>query len=80
MRLASKSESRDKEKITPIEYKLLEGVPIPLQTCPKCGQDFYPFLRGQVQRSKRFLWLGRRRPYCTLICYECKKIVGWESP
>lgn len=65
----------------PIECRLLENAPVPIRYCPKCHDaPFVPFMRGQVQRSKRFLVIGPKRPYCALICEWCKHIVGWESP
>lgn len=68
----------------PIECTLLEGTRCALSECPNCGATpFDPFLRGLVQRSPwtwRTPWLpfGKPRPYCTLICWECKEIVGYE--
>ena len=64
----------------PIEVKLLEYQPYAVGKCPNCKKIFTPFLRGQVQRSERFLRILWRRPYCAIICYKCKKIIGWESP
>ena len=68
----------------PWEYGALVDAPVPLATCPKCGaQPFDPFLRGTVQRSERPWWRpwwGPTRPYCALICWKCKEIVGYESP
>jgi hypothetical protein len=64
----------------PIECKLFEGMPPAIDQCPYCGQEAPEFMRGQVQRSKRFLWVLWRRPYCAVICHSCKQIVGWESP
>ncbi len=68
----------------PIEATLLDGAPVSLASCPRCGDSpFNPFLRGQVQRwpySWRTLWLpvGPARPCCALICWGCKDIVGYE--
>jgi ribosomal protein L34E len=62
----------------PIECDVLEGRPSPIKTCPKCGADFKPFMRGQVQRWPRKWLIGPWRPYCALICSECKEIVGHE--
>jgi hypothetical protein len=60
----------------PIEVALLEGRPSPIVTCPKCGASpFRPFLRGQVQSWLRQIFF---RPYCALICWTCKEIVGYE--
>lgn len=65
----------------PIEFSLLLRKPVKLTNCPRCGEPFEPFLRGQVQRTKRsWFGLGRRRPYCALICWACKEIVGYEDP
>jgi hypothetical protein len=51
----------------------------PIECCPKCkATPFMPFLRGQVQRHPRRWLVGPRRPYCALICWECKEIVGYE--
>ena len=63
----------------PIECALLEGQPVTLERCPKCGaQPFRPFLRGQVQRwpYKYLFWVPQ--PFCALICWTCKEIVGYE--
>lgn len=64
----------------PIEYLQLKDKPQPFQHCPKCHRPFIEFLRGMVQRSKRWLCFGPKRDYCAVICYNCKQIVGWESP
>jgi len=64
----------------PIEYELLRREPYAIEKCPKCGKLSPEFMLGQVQRSKRFLWILWHRPYCAVICHECKKIIGWESP
>jgi hypothetical protein len=61
----------------PIEYTLLKDKPIPLKDCPYCGEPFEPFLRGQVQSALRRFF---KRPYCALICWECKAVVGYEKP
>ena len=45
--------------------------------CPKCGQPFPEFLRGQVQSSWRKLF-GMK--YCAVICHKCKEVIGWEKP
>lgn len=67
-----------------VEYILLHSAPIPVSFCPKClATPFEPFLRGQIQRARRtlFSWPPfKLRPYCTLICRACKKIVGHEMP
>jgi len=64
----------------PIECELLLREPYAIEKCPKCGTLAPEFMRGQVQRSKRFLWVLWRRPYCAVICHGCKEIIGWESP
>ena len=66
----------------PIEVLTLRDRAVPLAACPKCRTaPFDPFLRGQVQRGERPWWRplwGPKRPYCALICWTCKEIVGWE--
>lgn len=63
----------------PIECALLRGQPVPIEKCPKCGAEpFDPFLRGQVQRRKFKWFLWGPWPYCALICWNCKEIVGYE--
>lgn len=65
----------------PVEVALLAAEAVQFGRCPRCDEPFYPFMRGEVQRSARPWWLfGRRRDYCALICRACKDIVGWESP
>jgi hypothetical protein len=64
----------------PIEYKLFMNVPLSDIKCPRCGVSSDGFMRGQVQRSKRFLGFLWRRPYCAIICHICKDIIGYESP
>lgn len=64
----------------PIECKLLEKEPSAFSRCPFCGTPDPMFMRGQVQRSKRFLRFLWKRHYCAVICQECKEIIGWESP
>ena len=69
----------------PIEYLLLKDAPVPLINCPKCDAYFEPFLRGQVQKMFpwRFNWRKLRFesiPYCALICWKCKEIIGYEKP
>jgi endogenous inhibitor of DNA gyrase (YacG/DUF329 family) len=76
-------------KPMPIEFALLLGQPLALSKCPKCGEPLNatpghphePFMRGQVQRTRRALpWIWKTRPYCAVICYRCKEIVDWEEP
>ena len=69
----------------PVEYVLLKDAPVPLGSCPRCHvRPFHPFLRGQVQRSEWWFRWGWppwwSRPYCALICWACKDIVGYEDP
>jgi hypothetical protein len=64
----------------PSEVGLLWDMPSPIDCCPRCHVPFVPFMRGEVQRSQRFLWVLWRRPYCAVICQACKEIVGWEEP
>lgn len=64
----------------PIECTLLEKAPYRFERCPKCNEPFPEFMRGQVQRARRFLWILWKQPYCAVICHKCKRIIGWESP
>jgi hypothetical protein len=64
----------------PMETTLLISKPFGIDYCPKCHSPFTAFLRGQVQRTPRFLGFLWKRDYCALICYACKAIVGWEHP
>jgi hypothetical protein len=66
----------------PIECSILDKQPEPIKTCPKCGcTPFETFMRGMIQRRKRKWWLfGERWPYCAVICWGCKEIVGYEQP
>lgn len=67
--------------MSPLETTQLESQAFPFRRCPKCDHPFYPFLRGQVQRSAMRWWpFGKIRPYYALICCNCKEIVGWEMP
>ena len=68
-----------------IEAMELKDAPRPIDVCPKCDAPFDPFMRGQVQRWpwpwwKLWLPIGKPRPYCALICWHCKEIVGYEKP
>jgi hypothetical protein len=64
-----------------IECKLLRNAPPAFQRCPKCGAaPFTHLMRGQVHRGKRWFLIGPRRDYVTVICQNCKEIVGYESP
>jgi len=64
----------------PSEYMLLKEEPFFKELCPNCGARFPEFMRGMVQRPKRFLGVLWRQDYCAVICHECKNIIGWESP
>lgn len=68
-----------------IEHILLKDQIYPKETCPKCyatgiNRPEYQFLRGMVQRNKYFLGFLWKRKYCAVICFNCKEIIGWESP
>ena len=65
----------------PKEVAQLQNAPVPLKSCPKCRAfPFIPVLRGQIQRPKRKWFFGKPQPYCALICWRCKDIVGYEDP
>jgi hypothetical protein len=65
----------------PVEFTQLKDEPPPFVECPECkAKPFDQMMRGQVQRSRRFLWILWRRTYCCVICRDCKDIVGHESP
>jgi hypothetical protein len=66
----------------PTEFMLLQHETEPFAKCPKCGvEPFESFLRGMVQRRKRKWFLfGREWPYCSIICWKCKEIVGHQHP
>ncbi len=74
----------------PRECDTLARQAAPIERCPSCGHTpFDPFLYGQVQRSPFPWWtwlipLGplfvKERPYCSLICWGCKEIVGHVHP
>jgi len=80
VREAPTSQGTEGDGVTPIEPSLLQDAPIPYSRCPHCHEYFLPFMRGQVQRGRWNWWRFRRRPYCALICSDCKNIVGWEEP
>ena len=72
----------------PIECQILRGRPEPFDKCPSCGvKPFVSFMRGSVQKTgfkllyeKVVAWYQKRKPrYCSVICDECKEIVGQES-
>jgi len=61
----------------PIEFARLKDKPAPFDRCPNCGHEpFEPFLRGIVHSWWRKLF---RKPYCAVICWQCKEIVGHED-
>lgn len=66
----------------PWECSYLERMPEPMGHCPKCGASpFRSFLRGMIQRRQRKWWFfGKLWPYCSIICENCKEIVGHEAP
>lgn len=64
----------------PIEYRLLKNKCYKIKICPICHESNPLILRGEIQRSKRFLWILWKRDYCAIICHNCKNIIGWESP
>lgn len=57
------------------KYLELKDAPPPGYECAACGERVVPFLRGLVISFWRKL-LGR--PYCCVICSNCKEIVGHE--
>jgi hypothetical protein len=67
----------------PVEYTELIDELEPFLTCPVCmrvreeKKPFRAFMRGQVQSRWRKLL---RKPYCAVICSDCKEIVGYEQP
>lgn len=67
----------------PIECEQLAKLPENLKECPVCfagwGRPFKSFMRGQVQKNRRWFSIGPKRDYCAIICYYCKQIVGWDS-
>jgi len=65
----------------PIECSQLKDAPEKFASCPKChATPFVSFLRGSVQRPKRWCHIGKKQDYCAVICSVCKEIVGHESP
>lgn len=61
----------------PVEVTQLRDAPYAREKCPKCGQAFPEFMRGEVQSTwRRFFGLR----YCAVICHRCKNIIGWEAP
>ena len=61
----------------PLEFAQLKDHPCPFDRCPSCGAEpFDQFMRGLVQSTWR-RWL--RLPYCAIICWNCKRIVGREG-
>ena len=70
----------------PIEATLLRDAPVEDKPCPKCGAyPIVPMMRGIVQRRKWTIqcgWPPRKvsRPYCAVICEECKEVIAWEEP
>ena len=64
----------------PLETVILDKQPFVFEVCPRCGAASPSFLRGQVQRSKRFLGFLWKQNYCAVICHSCRQIIGWERP
>lgn len=65
----------------PIEFSMLGKQKQPVIQCKNCGNFTNdPYLRGLIQRSKRWFWIGPKRDYCAIICAFCDSIKGWESP
>lgn len=65
----------------PQESRDLYDLAGPFDVCPECFTVILePFIRGTVQRSKRFLGFLWKRDYCAVICPDCKRVIGWESP
>ena len=64
----------------PVETKLFMNIPLSDIKCPRCGVSSNGFMRGYVQRSRRFAYVLWSRPYCAIICHVCKDVIGWESP
>lgn len=61
----------------PIECEQLRNAPYAKEECPKCGERFPEFMRGQVQSGwRRAIGLN----YCAVICHGCKEVIGWEKP
>lgn len=64
----------------PIECRILEGRSEIFEECPKCDhKPFESFLRGMVQRRRYKWFFWGRWPYCAVICWNCKDIVGYEE-
>ena len=60
------------------EYMRLGYLVESYDQCPNCKHEpFKSFIRGLITR---FNWFGLRKKNWAIICYECKKIVGWEDP
>ena len=77
----------------PVEYALLKDRPEALARCPASNaKPFYALMRGMVHSTWRKYvpafepknsFPGFRlvpRPYCSVICSQCKEIVGYEKP
>ncbi len=65
----------------PKEAEQIKDAKVSLKSCPKCrALPFIPFMRGEIQRPTRKWLLGAKQPYCALICWRCKEIVGYENP
>ena len=64
----------------PIESDMLRNQPLDARKCSVCDVSSDGMMRGQVQRSKRFMGVLWRRDYCAVICSSCLGTIGWESP
>jgi hypothetical protein len=65
----------------PIEASLLKDAPIEADKCPKCGHEPLELSwRGHFQRRKKKWPWSKPRPYCAVICANCKEVIAWEDP
>ena len=65
----------------PIEASVLKDAPLEAHKCPNCGHEPLELLmRGLVHRRKKKWPWSEPRPYCAVICSECKEVVAWEEP
>jgi hypothetical protein len=73
----------------PVEASLLKNQPVEAKQCPLCKHEpLELMMRGLVHRRKwsfSFEWpllmrFQGHRPYCAVICANCKEIIAWEEP
>jgi hypothetical protein len=65
----------------PIEASLLKDAPIEADKCPKCGHEPLELSwRGHFQRRRKKWPWSKPRPYCAVICANCKETIAWEDP